>query len=664
MGKRIGIHLGERYAYAAIGGKEQLRTRLVRNRAGKSRTPAMVGMSGDAELLVGDEALENWEKLPYDTVVSIRRLIGLKPDDPEINRLSKSVSYKLALSSEEDEVRVVMGGKEFSPVYITAEILKQVKAGAEYQLEADVNEAVITCPARFNKAQRQATRQAALKAGLKVIKLLEEPLASATAYKMKYGDHLSSANILVYDIGGGSFFTSVVKMEGDRFTALSHKVDPQFEGDCFEDIILKATLGRINDEHGIDPTGDSVAMVKLRKGAQEVLEQLCSTYAVDFIVDGLTKNADGEPIDVDIEFDYDDYEREFEPLIKRSMELVDSALKEAALKAQDINYVVLSGSLAKMPLILSQMEETFGSEKILSSIYPRYCTAFGASILAGDTVGMFCPECDSNNALDAEVCESCGFSFSDEPGGEVPAAGTGSRKLDITVPIDVAPFHYGARDECGDIFIFIERGTVYPIAEPITHTFRTGKDRKQYIYITLFGGDDLEHPENNEELGVVCAVLPPRLKPGSPVRFSLGLGMEGDLTFSAELENGEQLNPWLMRGEQDLKSIEVMEEAEALFEEKRKGLLPSAQMRLKSLRDAFYMSMEAHDFKRALELATKFNRQVGGGAGAEPPAPRAPEEPGPSEPEKPQPPETEEQSQSGGLTSGDLDISFDLPDED
>jgi molecular chaperone DnaK len=252
---------------------------------------------------------------------------------------------------------VVLGGKEYSPIEISALILGKLKSDAEFVLGEEVTHAVITVPAYFNAKQKHATREAGLKAGLKVMRLIEEPTAAAIAFGIKQDE---AKTVMVYDLGGGTLDITVLIMGGGTFAPLNLEGDMWLGGDNFDQCIVEYVKGQVKKQYGVDiPSSEHRLLATIKKEAQRAKEALGAARKADIVIPGMLKDQDGDFIDIDIEITRDKFEEMCRPLVMRTLELVDKAIAGAHSKIQDIDIVVMAGNATAMPIIQSEMEKKF-----------------------------------------------------------------------------------------------------------------------------------------------------------------------------------------------------------------------------------------------------------------------------------------------------------------
>jgi molecular chaperone DnaK len=619
MGKLIGIDLGTTNSVAAaISGSPH--PQVLNSREAQPQTRSVVGVQkkkgkqkGDGEeLLVGDVALDNWALAPDDTIISVKRLMGRGVADPEVQRVREWALYHIVEPADgtKDGVRVVMGGKQYSPVDVSAMILSKIKEDSEFRLGVSVTHAVITVPAYFSQSQRDATRKAGLRAGLQVIKILDEPTAAAIAFGLESGDG-TPKTLLVYDLGGGTFDISLLMWAGNVFAPLELQGDMWLGGDDFDQVIVNHALRYVREEFDIDPTAERTRenrrfMVELKKAAQKAKERLSSSRSTKIIVAGLLRDADGDFLDLNMEIMRDEYERMIEPLVERTVVLTKKAMKNAKLTPDQVDYVLMAGNSTGIPVVQEAMEKLFGADKVMRNIHPKHCVALGAAIVAqriGERVvcqaqvGPAGRECGHVNSPEAATCANCGTALRLQEGqgkdGEITLIFGG-----------ITSVNYGAQS-AGDRFnVFIKKGDTYPTEEPYpTITFYTRAPNARMASIPIYGGENLEKASANEKQFEAFAILPPGLPQGTPVRVKLWLDENQIFYLSASLEDGTDLRPWKVEGGADAKATEVIEQVERKLGEKQSALSAQEMGEIEEARNRAFDLMREGKYEQALRQA-------------------------------------------------------------
>jgi molecular chaperone DnaK len=351
---------------------------VVPNAEGDRLTPSVVAMNPKTgERLVGRAARNQAVVNPENTVASVKRFMGRKFDDPVVQKALKHVPYKVTAAANGD-VRIHMGGKEYSAPEISAMVLQKLKADAEAYLGDTVTQAVITVPAYFNDAQRNATKDAGRIAGLEVLRIINEPTASSLAYGM--GEKKNEV-IAVYDLGGGTFDISILEVGDGVFEVRATNGDTFLGGDDFDQVIIDWIADQFKKDNGIDLRGDRQALQRLKEAAEKAKIELSSTLNTDINLPFITADASG-PKHLTMSLSRAKLEQMVAPLITRSIDPVKAALKDAGLEAKDINEVVLVGGMTRMPAVQEAVKKYFSMDPH-KGVNPDEVVALGAAIQAG-----------------------------------------------------------------------------------------------------------------------------------------------------------------------------------------------------------------------------------------------------------------------------------------
>ncbi len=595
MGKILGIDLGTTNSVAAIA--DGPTARVLDNKDNKSQTRSIVSLrrrpGKEDEILKGDVAFNNAPLAPRDTITSIKRLMGRGINDEEVQKVREHYLYQVVEPPDGtiDSVRVVMGGKHYSPVDISAMLLEKIIEDAEFKLGEKVTDAVITVPAYFSQVQKAATRLAGQKAGLRVIKILDEPTAAAIAFGMDSATSDDPKYICVYDLGGGTFDISILLWAGNVFSALNLEGDMWLGGDNFDQVLVGHALKYIEKEYSIDPRSDLRFMAELGKAAKEAKERLTTAKSTDIIVAGILRSDSGDLIDVEMEVTKSQFEDLVRPLVEKSIALVRTALKGkgADLTPEQIDYVIMAGNASCMPIVQEAVEKLFGAKKLKRDIHPKNCVAIGAAKVAAmlrDRIVCQAPdpkdpkrECGFINEYKKERCE--------RPGCGAPLV-FASKPLEVWEPDDVngiAPFSYGVQIAGDDYRVFVNKGDSYPTQNPQPQTFFTLVPNQRIVAIPVYGGDHKEHASANEKQGDVFAVLPPGLNKGTPILVKVWLNSNGIFDLSAHLENGSDLHPIIDKGGSNAKAMGALQKVEAELDAKVKQLSPQQAAEAERIRD-------------------------------------------------------------------------------
>ena len=380
MGKAVGIDLGTTFSEVAVmqGGEPV----VIPSAEGGNLTPSVVAISKTGERLVGQVARRQAIVNPENTIFIIKRLMGRKWDEPAGRELpveedAKRKPYKVT-RGKNNEVMVVMGGKEYSPPEISAMILQKLKADAEAYLGETVTEAVITVPAYFNDAQRQATKDAGKIAGLNVLRIINEPTAAALAYGL---DKKKDETIAVYDLGGGTFDISILELGEGTFQVKSTAGDTHLGGDDFDQVIMDWLVDEFKKDQGIDLHKDKMALQRLKEAAEKAKIELSSVQQTDVNLPFITADASG-PKHLNINLTRSKLEQLVMKLVEKTMEPCRQALKDAGKTKEQIDEVILVGGQTRMPLVQQKVKEFFGKDPN-KGVNPDEVVALGAAIQAG-----------------------------------------------------------------------------------------------------------------------------------------------------------------------------------------------------------------------------------------------------------------------------------------
>ncbi|MFA5185540.1 MAG: molecular chaperone DnaK [Patescibacteria group bacterium] len=384
MAKILGIDLGTTNSCMAVveGGQPK----ILENAEGAKTTPSIVAISKTNERLVGQIAKRQGVVNPENTVFSVKRLIGRRWDDAEVQRDLKWLPYKMV--KQGDSVRVVMGGKEYSPEEVSAMVLQKLKNDAEARLGEKITEAVITVPAYFDDSQRQATKVAGEIAGLKVLRIINEPTAAALAYGF---DRKKDEKVVVYDLGGGTFDVSVLEIAFDATTnqntveVKATNGDTHLGGDDFDQILIRWIVDEFKKTDGIDLSKDTLALQRIKEAAEKAKIELSSAMETEVNQPFITSDANG-PKHMLIKLSRAKLEELVGDLVQKTLEPCKKALDDAKLSTSQINEVILVGGMTRMPMVQQAVEKFFG-KKANISVNPDEVVAAGAAVQAGNLQG-------------------------------------------------------------------------------------------------------------------------------------------------------------------------------------------------------------------------------------------------------------------------------------
>jgi len=550
MGKILGIDLGTTNSAMAVmeGGKPD----IVVNAEGNRTTPSVVAINKNGERLVGQLARRQAVTNPQNTVYEMKRLIGRRWEDKEVQRDIKLMGYEMVKSAGGGGtgVKVKMGDKEFSPEELSAMVLGKLKADAEAHLGQPVTEAVITTPAYFDDAQRQATKDAGKIAGLEVKRIINEPTAAALAYGLDKDK--KDEKIAVYDLGGGTFDVSVLELGDGVFEVKSTNGDTHLGGADFDRVIVNYLLEEFKKQHAIDITDDRSAMQRLRDEAEKAKIELSSTNEVDVNLPFLTATADG-PVHFELKLTRAKLESLVGDLINRTKEPCEKAMKDAGVKASEIDAVILVGGMTRMPSVVAKVKEIFGKDP-MKGVNPDEVVAIGAAIQGGVLAG------DVKDVL----------------------------------LLDVTPLSLGIETLGGVSTKLIERNTTIPTSK--SETFSTAADNQNQVEIHVLQGER-EMSTDNKSLGrfVLDGIAPaPRGIPQVEVTFNLdangilnvtakdkGTGKEQSIT----IQNSGNLS------KDDVEKARKEAEAHAEEDKKKREVIDSKNQ----LENAIYQAQKLKD---------------------------------------------------------------------
>jgi len=524
MGKIIGIDLGTTNSAMAVmqSGKPE----IIANSEGARTTPSVVAVNKNSERLVGQVARRQQVTNSKNTIYEVKRLIGRRWEDKEVQRDIKLMGYEMVKSG--NGVKVKMGDKEYSPEEISAMILGKLKADAEAFLGEPVTEAVITVPAYFDDSQRQATKDAGKIAGLEVKRIINEPTAAALAYGLDKGSK-KDEKIAVFDLGGGTFDVSILELGDGVFEVKSTNGDTHLGGADFDRVLVNYFADEFKKEAGIDISDDKAAMQRLRDEAEKAKIELSSTNEVDINLPFLTADADG-PKHFEHKLTRAKLENLVGDLIEKTAKPCEDALKDAGLKASEIDAVVLVGGMTRMPAVVEKVKKIFGKDP-MKGVNPDEVVAVGAAIQGG--------------VLQGDV-------------------------KDVLL-LDVTPLSLGIETLGGVATKLIERNTTIPTSK--SETFSTAADNQPQVEIHVVQGER-EMVSDNKSLGrFVLDGIPPAPRGVPQIEVTFNLDANGILNVTAKDKGSgkEQSITIQNSGNLDKTEVEKMaKDAEAHAEEDKK----------------------------------------------------------------------------------------------
>ena len=375
MSKIIGIDLGTTNSCVSI--MEGSQPKVLENAEGARTTPSVVAFTEDGEKLVGQPAKRQAVTNPENTIFAVKRLIGRSFEDPTVKKDIAAAPFKI-VNSEKGDAWIEARGEKYSPSQISAFILQKMKETAEKYLGQEVTKAVITVPAYFNDAQRQATKDAGKIAGLEVLRIINEPTAASLAYGL---DKKQNKKIAVYDLGGGTFDVSILELGDGVFEVKSTNGDTFLGGEDFDNTIVDYLIGEFKKDSGIDLRSDKLALQRLKEAAEKAKIELSSAEQTDVNLPFITADKTG-PKHINLKMTRAKLEALVEDLISRTLPPCKTALKDAGLTASEIDEIVMVGGMTRMPKVLAEVKNFFGKEPN-KSVNPDEVVAMGAAIQAG-----------------------------------------------------------------------------------------------------------------------------------------------------------------------------------------------------------------------------------------------------------------------------------------
>ena len=527
MGKVLGIDLGTTNSAMAI--YDHGEAKIIANKEGKNTTPSVVAFTDKGEVLVGESAKRQAVTNPEKTIYSIKRIMGLMCDEPKANEAKTRLPYNVV--DRNGACAIEVAGKTYTPQEISAKVLMKLKEDAEAFLGEKITDAVITVPAYFNDAQRKATKEAGIIAGLNVLRIINEPTSAALSYGL---DKKNSEQIVVYDLGGGTFDVTTLETGDNVVEVMATGGDAFLGGDDFDNRLIDFVANEFKNENGVDLKSDIMALQRLKDAAENAKKELSSATETEINLPFITADASG-PKHLVTKITRAKFESLISDLVASTIITIETVLKDAGLKSSDVTEVVMVGGSTRVPLVQEEVKKFFGKE-LNKSVNPDEVVALGAAVQGGVLAG------DVKDVL----------------------------------LLDVTPLSLGIETLGGVTTKVIEKGTTIPAKK--SQVFSTAEDNQPAVSIHVLQGER-EFAKDNKSLGMFELRDIPAAPRGVPqIEVTFDIDANGILTVSAQDKGTGKSQEIKITGSSGLSDEEIAKmvadaEAHKAEDEERKALV-------------------------------------------------------------------------------------------